>query len=34
MSGVCVIPGSGGVYKNWQPHWMFVGEITEVEDRR
>ena len=23
-----------GVYKNWQPHWMFVGEIIEVEDKR
>ncbi len=23
-----------GIYKNWQPHWMFVGEILEVEDKR
>lgn len=23
-----------GIYKNWQPHWMFVGEITAVEDKR
>lgn len=23
-----------GIYKNWQPHWMFVGEITGVDDRR
>lgn len=20
---------SGGVYRNWRPHWMFVGEIEE-----
>ena len=23
-----------GIYKTWQPHWMFVGEILETEDRR
>ena len=23
-----------GIYKDWQPHWMFVGEITAVEDKR
>ena len=23
-----------GIYKDWQPHWMFVGEIIEVEDKR
>ena len=23
-----------GIYKNWQPHWMFVVEILETEDRR
>ena len=23
-----------GIYKNWRPHWMFVGEILETEDRR
>ena len=23
-----------GIYENWQPHWMFVGEIIETEDRR
>ena len=21
-------------YKNWNPHWMFIGEIIEVEDLR
>ena len=25
---------SQGIYKNWQPHWEFIGEIIEVEDRR
>ena len=25
---------SNGIYKNWRPHWMFVGEIIQVEDRR
>ena len=25
---------NNGVYGNWQPHWMFVGEIVEVEDKR
>jgi len=25
---------SEGIYRNWQPHWMFVGEIIAVEDRR
>lgn len=25
---------SGGIYANWQPHWMFVGEITDCEDKR
>ena len=23
-----------GIYENWDPHWMFVGEIIEVEDKR
>ena len=23
-----------GVYRNWQPHWMFVGDIIDVEDLR
>jgi flavin reductase (DIM6/NTAB) family NADH-FMN oxidoreductase RutF len=23
-----------GIYKNWHPHWMFVGEILEVQDKR
>ena len=23
-----------GIYENWRPHWMFVGEILEVEDLR
>ena len=23
-----------GIYKKWHPHWMFVGEIIEVEDKR
>ncbi len=23
-----------GIYANWQPHWMFIGEIIETEDRR
>ena len=23
-----------GIYENWDPHWMFVGEILEVEDKR
>ena len=25
---------NNGIYKNWQPHWMFVGEIVAVEDLR
>ena len=25
---------SSGIYGNWHPHWMFVGEILEVEDKR
>lgn len=25
---------SRGIYANWDPHWMFVGEIVDVEDRR
>ena len=25
---------NNGIYKNWQPHWMFVGEVIEVEDLR
>ena len=25
---------SRGIYKSWQPHWMFVGEIIEAEDKR
>ena len=24
----------GGFYKSWEPHWMFVGEILETDDRR
>lgn len=23
-----------GIYEGWDPHWMFVGEILEVEDKR
>lgn len=23
-----------GIYQNWDPHWMFVGEIIEAIDRR
>ncbi len=23
-----------GIYEGWHPHWMFVGEILEVEDKR
>lgn len=23
-----------GFYGDWEPHWMFVGEIVEVEDKR
>ncbi len=23
---------SGGLYANWQPHWLFVGEILSVEE--
>lgn len=23
-----------GFYGDWEPHWMFVGEIVEVEDNR
>ena len=22
-----------GVYADWDPHWMFVGEIVEVEEK-
>lgn len=25
---------NNGIYKTWHPHWMFVGEITAVEDLR
>ncbi len=25
---------SSGFYKEWRPHWMFVGEIVDVEDKR
>ena len=25
---------SNGVYARWDPHWMFLGEIVEVEDKR
>ena len=25
---------NNGVYANWQPHWLFVGEIVDVEDLR
>lgn len=24
---------NNGVYDDWEPHWMFVGEIVGVEDR-
>jgi len=24
---------NGGIYKSWNPHWMFVGEIICAEDR-
>ena len=23
-----------GIYEDWNPHWMFVGEIIDVEDKR
>ena len=23
-----------GIYKDWHPHWMFVGEIVATEDKR
>ena len=23
-----------GIYEGWRPHWMFVGEILDVEDNR
>ena len=23
---------NNGVYANWQPHWMYMGEIVEAED--
>lgn len=23
-----------GIYADWDPHWMFVGEIVEVQDER
>ena len=25
---------NNGIYRAWHPHWMFVGEILEVEDKR
>ena len=25
---------SDGIYKDWHPHWMFVGEIIADEDKR
>ena len=25
---------NNGIYRNWRPHWMFVGEIVEAEDKR
>ena len=25
---------NSGIYEDWDPHWMFVGEIVEVEDNR
>ncbi len=25
---------NNGIYKDWDPHWMFVGEIIETEDLR
>ena len=24
---------NAGIYRDWQPHWMFVGEILEVENK-
>jgi len=23
---------NGGIYRNWEPHWMFVGEIIDVRE--
>jgi hypothetical protein len=23
-----------GIYKNWTPHWMYIGEIIKADDRR
>ena len=25
---------NNGVYANWQPHWIFIGEVIEAEDKR
>ena len=25
---------NNGIYADWDPHWMFLGEILEVEDKR
>lgn len=25
---------NNGMYATWEPHWMFVGEIVNVEDKR
>lgn len=25
---------NNGIYAKWHPHWMFVGEILQVEDKR
>ena len=25
---------NNGIYRDWHPHWMFVGEIVETEDLR
>ena len=25
---------NNGIYANWEPHWMFVGEVIAVEDKR
>ena len=25
---------NNGIYAKWNPHWMFVGEILQVEDKR
>lgn len=25
---------NNGIYANWEPHWMFVGEVIAVEDKQ